>query len=378
MSKQDYYEILGVKRNATSEEIKKAYRKLALTYHPDKNPNNPPAEEKFKAAAEAYGVLSDPEKRQRYDQLGHEGMRQEAYRSSQTSAKDIFSRYSDIFEGTPFETFFQSSTQGYSRQGSDLKIKLKLTLQEIANGVTKKVKIKKYVPCESCGGNGAERGTALTTCKNCKGTGQINKVAQTMLGQILTQGICSACHGEGKIIITPCPTCRGEGHTMAAPILEIKIPAGVRGGMQLSMRGQGNAPRQGGVPGDLIITIEEQEDPLLKREGNNVHYQLTISFFEAVFGIEKEIITLSGPTKIKLEPGTQSGKILRLRGKGIKDIEGYGQGDQLIHIQVWTPEKLSKQEKETLESLKDSTNFIPQPGKQEKNFFEKFKSLFKN
>jgi molecular chaperone DnaJ len=378
MSKQDYYEILGVKRNATSEEIKKAYRKLALTYHPDKNPNNPQAEEKFKAAAEAYGILSDPGKRQRYDQLGHEGIRQEAYRSSQASAEDIFSRYSDIFEGTPFETFFQSSTQGYSRQGSDLKIKLKLTLQEIANGVTKKVKIKKYVPCESCGGNGAEHGTALKTCENCKGTGKINKVAQTMLGQILTQGICFACHGEGKIIITPCPTCRGEGHTMAAPILEIKVPAGVRGGMQLSMRGQGNAPRQGGMPGDLIITIEEQEDPLLKREGNNVHYQLTISFLEAVFGTEKEIITLSGPTKIKLEPGTQSGKILRLRGKGIKSIEGYGQGDQLIHIQVWTPEKLSKQEKETLESLKDSTNFIPQPGKQEKNFFEKFKSLFKN
>ncbi|OJW72115.1 MAG: molecular chaperone DnaJ [Candidatus Amoebophilus sp. 36-38] len=378
MAKKDYYEILGVKRGATAEEIKKAYRQIALKYHPDKNPNNPAAEEKFKEAAEAYEVLSNPEKRQKYDHLGHDGMRGQAYSGSYTQAEDIFGRYSDIFGGNPFESFFQGGgrTQRQTRQGTDLRIKLKLTLQEIATGVEKKIKIKRYIACHSCGGNGAQNGTALSTCKNCQGTGETRKVTNTLLGQVITHSICSVCQGSGKIITTPCSTCKGEGRVYAEEVVNIKIPAGVSEGMQLSMRGRGNMPSHGGIPGDLLIVIEEKEDGLLKREGNNIHYQLYISFIEAVFGTDKEVPTLTGPVKVKLTPGTQSGKILRLRSKGIKDVEGYGQGDQLIHVQVWTPEKLTKEEKEVLESLKDSPNFIPQPGKQEKNFFEKFKSMF--
>ncbi len=382
MAKRDYYEVLGVKRAATAEEIKKAYRQLALKYHPDKNPDNPKAEEQFKELAEAYEVLSDPAKRQQYDHLGHEGMRGQAYGNSQNyRAEDVFSRYGDMFEGTPFESFFQGSrshAQSRVRQGSDLQIKLKLTLQEIATGVEKKIKIKRYVTCKACGGNGAQHGTTLSTCSTCKGTGEIRRVTNTLLGQVMTQSVCNVCHGTGKTITTPCDTCKGEGRVYAEEIITIKIPAGVRQGMQLSMRGNGNVPPQGGIPGDLIIVIEEKEDAFLKREGNNVYYQLYISFLEAVFGVEKEVPTLQGATKIKLEPGTQSGKILRLRGKGIKDIEGYGQGDQLIHIQIWTPEKLTKEEKATLETLQNSPNFVPQPGKQEKNFFEKFKSLFRD
>lgn len=379
MAKRDYYEILGVKRSATAEEIKKAYRQIALKYHPDKNPNNPEAEEKFKEAAEAYEVLSNPEKRQKYDYLGHDGMREQAYRGSQTyNAEDIFGRYGDMFEGTPFESFFhgRSSSRQTARQGTDLRIKLKLTLQEIANGVEKKIKIKRFVSCNSCGGNGAQSGTSLSTCKTCHGTGEVRKIANTLLGQVMTQSVCSACQGSGKIISTPCDTCKGEGRIYADEVVSLKIPAGVSEGMQLSMRGKGNMPSHGGVPGDLLIVIEEKEDDLLKREGNNVHYQLYISFTEAVFGVDKEVPTLSGLVKVKLAPGTQSGKVLRLRGKGIKDVNGYGQGDQLIHIQVWTPEKLTKEEKDILESLKESPNFMPQPGKQEKNFFERFKSIF--
>ncbi|MHB9147417.1 MAG: molecular chaperone DnaJ [Candidatus Amoebophilus sp.] len=379
MAKQDYYEILGIKKDATTDEIKKAYRQIAFKYHPDKNPNNPEAEEKFKAAAEAYEVLSNPEKRQRYDYLGHDGMREQAHRGSYTQAEDVFGRYSNIFEGTPFESFFQGGrSQQQTRQGSDLRIKLKLTLQEIASGVEKKIKIKRYVTCQTCGGNGAQNGTELSTCNTCKGTGEVHRVANTLLGQVVTHSTCPVCHGAGKVITTPCNTCKGEGRVYAEEVVNIKIPAGVTQGMQLSMRGKGNMPPHGGVPGDLLIAIEEKEDDVLKREGKDIHYQLYISFIDAVFGAEKEVPTLSGNVKIKLEPGTQSGKILRLRGKGIKEVDGYGQGDQLVHIQVWTPDKLNKEEREILEKLKDSSNFTPQPGKQEKNFFEKFKSLFRN
>ena len=381
MAKRDYYEILGVSRTATAEDIKKAYRQIALKYHPDKNPNNPAAEEKFKEAAEAYEVLSNPEKRQKYDYLGHDGVRGQAYSGSHTQAEDIFNRYSEVFGGTPFEGFFRGAgghtqRQRQTRQGTDLRIKLKLTLQEIAVGVDKKIKIKRHIACSSCGGNGAQHGTALTTCANCQGTGETRRVMNTLLGQVITHAICGACQGSGKTITTPCNICKGEGRLYAEEVVSIKIPAGVSAGMQLSMRGKGNMPPHGGIPGNLLIVIEEKEDELLKREGNNIHYQLYISFLEAVSGADKEVPTLTGTVKVKLTPGTQSGKILRLRGKGIRDIEGYGQGDQLIHVQVWTPQKLTKEEKETLESFKDSPNFIPQPGKQEKNFFEKFKSMF--
>lgn len=378
MAKKDYYQVLGIQRGATAEEIKKAYRQLALKYHPDKNPGNLKAEEQFKEVAEAYEVLSNPEKRQQYDQLGSTGRRRKSYGRSQTyTTEDIFSQYGDIFEGTPFETFFQGGkSQTRTRQGSDLQITLKLTLQEVATGSEKKIKIKRYVTCKSCKGNGAQHGTALSTCASCKGTGEIRRVANTLLGQVMTQTICNVCHGTGKAITTPCDSCKGEGRVYAEELLSINIPAGVRQGMQLSLEGKGNVPPHGGIPGNLFVIIEEKEDPFLKREGNNIYYQLHISFLEAVFGVEKEVPTLQGTTKIKLEPGTQSGKMLRLYNKGVKNIQGYGQGDLLIHIQVWTPEKLTKEEKATLETLKNSPNFVPNPGKQEKTFFEKFKSLF--
>jgi molecular chaperone DnaJ len=382
MAKRDYYEVLGVKRTATAEEMKKAYRQLALKYHPDKNPGNPQAEEQFKEVAEAYEVLSDVEKRRQYDHLGHEGMRGHAYGGGQGHrAEDIFGRYGDIFEGTPFESFFQGSRshgQPRVRQGSDLQIKVKLTLQEIATGVEKKIKIKRYITCKPCGGNGAQHGSALSTCSACKGAGEVRRVTNTLLGQVMTQSLCNACHGTGKAIATPCDNCKGEGRVQAEEVIMIKIPAGVRQGMQLSMRGNGNVPPNGGISGDLLIIIEEKEDAVLKRDGNNIYYQLYISFPEAVFGVEKEVPTLHGATKVKLDAGTQSGKILRLRGKGIKDIEGYGQGDQLVHIQVWTPEKLTKEEKATLETFNNASNFMPQPGKQEKGFFDRLKSLFRD
>jgi molecular chaperone DnaJ len=376
MAKKDYYEILEVKRNASPEEIKKAYRKIALKYHPDKNPNDPTAEDKFKAAAAAYEVLSDPEKRQQYDRFGHEGMRGQAAGGSHMNTEDIFSRFSDIFGGNPFESFFAGGSQQGIRKGSNLQIKLKMTLQEIANGVAKKVKVKRYVTCEACQGNGAQNGTAISTCSHCKGSGQVRRVANTMLGQMMTASPCPVCHGAGRTILTPCSSCQGQGRRYQEEVITINIPAGVSQGMQLSMSGRGNAPAQGGIPGDLIIIIEEKEDELLKREGDNVHCQLYISFIDAALGGDQEVPTIQGKVKIKLEPGTQSGKILKLRGKGIKNIEGYGSGDQLVHIQVWTPKKLSKEEKETLGTLKSSPNFIPKPSKQEKGFFERVRDLF--
>ncbi|MEM7055603.1 MAG: molecular chaperone DnaJ [Bacteroidota bacterium] len=375
MTKKDYYEILGVKRHASPEEIKKAYRKVALKYHPDKNPGDTAAEEKFKEAAEAYEVLSNPEKRQRYDHFGYEGVYGKTSRGPRMNMEDIFSQFSDIFGGTSFESFFRGGTQT-TRRGTNLRIKLKLTLQEIAQGVEKKIKVKRYIACNACGGNGAQNGTALSTCSTCKGTGQAHRVANTMLGRVMTTTICPTCQGSGQAISTLCSTCRGEGRLYKEDILSPKIPAGVSQGMQLSMKGQGNVPAQGGIPGDLIILIEEKEDALLKREGSDIHYQLHISFIDAVLGSDKEVPTLSGKVKIKLPPGTQSGKILRLRGKGIKDIDSYGIGDQLIHVQIWTPQTLTKEEKEKLESLSSSPNFVPNPSKQEKGLFEKFRSFF--
>lgn len=374
--KKDYYEILGVKRDASPEEIKKVYRKIALKYHPDKNPNNPTVEEKFKEAAEAYEVLGNAEKRQQYDQFGHEGVYGRAGRGPRMTMKDIFAQFGDIFGGTPFEGLFRGEGQTATQRGTNLRIKLKLTLREIAQGVEKKIKVKRYAPCKACGGNGAHHGTALATCNSCLGAGQVHRVAQTMLGQVMTTMICPTCQGAGQAIQTPCSTCSGQGRIYQEEVLNLKIPAGIGQGMQLSMAGKGNVPPRGGIPGDLIILIEEKEDDLLRREGNNLHYQLHISFIEAALGSDQEVPTLSNKVKIKLPPGTQSGKVLRLRGKGIKDVDGYSVGDQLIHIQVWTPQKLTNEEKAKLESLKNSPNFIPSPKGQEKSFFEKVKALF--
>ena len=376
MTKRDYYEILGVERNAKPEEIKKAYRKVALKYHPDKNPDNKAAEEKFKEAAEAYEVLSHAETKQRYDRFGHDGVRGPEGKGPDVNMEDVFAQFSDIFGGSsPFESFF-SQGQPRARKGADLRIKLKLSLQEVANGIDKKIKIKRYTTCNTCGGNGAKEGTAITTCKVCNGTGQMRKVANTMLGQVMTTVPCDTCYGEGKIISTPCTTCKGEGRCLQEEVLTLQIPAGVSDGMQLSMTGKGNVPVRGGVPGNLLILIAEIVDDLLKREDNHVHYNLYISFIDAALGSEAEVPTISGKAKVKIPAGTQSGKVLRLRGNGIRDINSYGKGDQLIHVHVWTPQKLTKDEQEMLASLQGTPNFAPNPSKKERSFFDRVRSFF--
>jgi molecular chaperone DnaJ len=379
MSKRDYYEILGVDKSVSQEELKKAYRKIAIKYHPDKNPNDPSAEEKFKEAAEAYEVLSNQEKRQRYDRFGHSGVNGGGFSGGGMSMDDIFSQFSDIFGGgSPFESFFGGSGRGgtRTRRGSNLRIKLKLDLEEVANGVEKNIKVKRYVTCNTCSGNGARNGSSLRSCTSCNGSGQIRKVVNTMLGQMVSSSTCPTCNGEGKIISEVCTSCEGEGRILEEEVIPIKIPAGVAEGMQLSMSGKGNVPKRGGMPGDLLIVVEEKEDETLKRDGNNIIYDLYVNFADAALGTSVEVPTIDGKVKIKLEAGTQSGKVLRLRGKGIRDINGYGKGDQLIHVNVWTPKKLSKQETEILEKLKESPNFSPQPDKSDKGFFDRMKEFF--
>lgn len=381
MAKRDYYEILGLDKSAGQDEIKKAYRKIAIKYHPDKNPDDPSAEDKFKEAAEAYEVLSNPDKKERYDRFGHQGVGNGGFGGGGMNMDDIFSQFGDIFGGgggSPFDSFFGGGgRQGSrSRKGSNLRIKLKLNLDEIANGVEKKIKVKRYVSCSTCSGNGSKNGTSLQTCGTCNGTGQMRKVVNTMLGQMVSTSTCPTCNGEGKTLVDRCNVCNGEGRVMQEEVIPIKIPAGVGDGMQLSMSGKGNVPVRGGVPGDLLIVIEEDEHEFLKRDGNNVVFDLYINFVDAALGTSIEVPTIDGKVKIKLEPGTQSGKILRLRGKGIKDINGYNKGDQLIHVNIWTPQQLTKDEKEILENLKFSPNFMPNPGKNEKGFFDKMKEFF--
>jgi molecular chaperone DnaJ len=381
MAKRDYYEVLGVDRSATQEELKKAYRKIAIKFHPDKNPDDPTAEDKFKEAAEAYEVLRSEEKRQRYDRFGHQGVNGGGYGGGGMSMEDIFSQFSDIFGGggSPFDSFFGGSGGGRSRgrrKGSNLRIKIKLTLEEVAQGVEKKIKVKRYVSCSTCGGNGSKNGTSLQTCGTCGGTGQIRKVVNTMLGQMVSSSTCHVCNGEGQLVSQNCTSCHGEGRVLEEEIIPIKIPAGVSEGMQLSMSGKGNVPKRGGIPGDLLIVIEEEEDETLKRDGNNIIYDLYLNFVDAALGTTIEVPTIDGKVKIKIDPGTQSGKILRLRGKGIRDINGYGSGDQLIHLNIWTPKNLTKEEREILENLKDSPNFNPAPGSSEKGFFDKMKEFF--
>ncbi len=380
MAKRDYYEILGLSRNATPEELKKAYRKTAIKFHPDKNPDNPEAEDMFKEAAEAYEVLSDPQKRERYDRFGHQGVGGGGgFGGGSMNMDDIFSQFGDIFGGgSAFESFFGGGGGRGTRQrrGSNLRIKLKLTLNEVSHGVEKKIKVKRYVSCDTCGGNGAKNGTALQTCSTCSGSGQTRKVVNTMLGQMVSTNTCDTCGGEGKIVSQRCDNCHGEGRLMEEEVIPVQIPEGVGEGIQLSMSGKGNVPKRGGVPGDLLIVIEEAEDEHLKRDGSNIVYDLHLSFVDAVLGTDVEVPTVDGKVKIKIEPGTQSGKILRLRGKGIKDINSYGKGDQLIHVNVWTPQKVSNDEKQLLEELRQSPNFTPQPGKGDKSFFERMKEFF--
>lgn len=373
MAKRDYYEILGVSKSATNEEIKKAYRKIAIKYHPDKNPDNPEAEDKFKEAAEAYEVLSDAKKRQQYDRFGHEGMRGAGGfggGGGGMSMDDIFSQFGDIFGGhNPFESFFGggSSHRSSGRRGSNLRIKIKLSLEEIAHGTEKKIKVNRLVVAD---------GVTYKNCATCGGTGQMRKVVNTMLGQMVSASTCHTCNGSGKIIDQRPHGVDSSGLLQKEEVLDIKIPGGVEDGMQLSMSGKGNYGPNGGPPGDLLILIEEKPDEVLKREGNNVVYDLHLNFVDAVLGTTVEVPTIDGKVKIKIEPGTQSGRILRLRGKGIKDLNGYGAGDQLIHVNVWTPQQVTREEQNVLEKLRISPNFTPKPDKNERSFFDRMKEFF--
>ncbi len=382
--KRDYYEILGVSKSSTEEEIKKAYRKMAIKYHPDKNPDNKEAEEKFKEAAEAYEVLSNTQKKAQFDRFGHAGMGGAAgggFGGGGMNMEDIFSNFGDVFgDESPFGSFFSGGRGGgggrRQRKGSDLRIKLKLNLEEIANGVEKKIKVKRHVACKSCQGNGSKNGTDLKTCGTCQGSGQVKRVQQTMLGQMVTSSTCPTCSGEGKSVGAKCEACFGEGRVLEEEIIPIKIPSGVSNDMQLSMSGKGNVPPRGGIAGDLLIVIEEEEHDLLHREGNNVIFDLYVSFVDAALGTSVEIPTITGKAKITLEAGTQSGKILRLKGKGIKELNGYTIGDQLVHVNIWTPKQLTHEESELLEKLRNSANFAPKPSKSDKGFFHKMKDMF--
>ena len=371
MSKRDYYEILGVPKSSTPEEIKKAYRKVAIQFHPDKNPDNKEAEEKFKEAAEAYEVLSNPEKRTQYDRFGHSRPGSGGFSGGHTmNMDDIFSQFGDIFGGggggSPFDSFFGGG-RGSQRRGSNLRIKLKLSLDEIANGVEKKIKVHRLVKAE---------GVTFKTCSTCQGNGQVRKVVNTMLGQMVSASTCPTCQGSGQIIDKRPTGVDSSGLVSREDLITIKIPPGVSDGMQLSMSGKGNEAPGGGAPGDLIIMVEEQEDMDLKRDGNNLIYDLHINFVDAALGTNVEVPSISGKLRIKIDPGTQSGKILRLRGKGIKDVNGYGTGYQLVYDNVWTPKKLTSDEKAILEKLRSSPGFQPNPDRSEKGFFERMKEYF--
>ncbi len=375
MAKRDYYEVLGVSKSATAEELKKAYRQMALKYHPDKNPDNKEAEEKFKEAAEAYEVLSDTSKRQRYDQFGHQGMGSGGgFSGDGMTMEDIFSHFGDIFGGgggSPFESFFGGGgRRGGARRivGSNIRIKLKLTLEEIAEGVEKKIKYKKKV---------VAKGVTFNTCSTCNGMGQVTRVSNTFLGQMQTTSVCPTCGGSGKQLGNKPPGSDSQGLVTEEVTTSLKIPAGVEEGMQLSVSGKGNEAA-GGVAGDLIIVIEEVPHSELKREGNNLIHELYISFPKAALGGEVHVPTVSGKAKIKLEAGTQAGKILRLKGKGIPDVNGYRKGDQLVHINVWTPQKLTTEEKELLKKMENSENFKPHPDGSNKGFFDKMREFFSN
>lgn len=380
MEKRDYYEVLEVAKNASADEIKKAYRKKAIQYHPDKNPGDKEAEEKFKEAAEAYEVLSNPDKRARYDQFGHAGMSGAGgFGGGGFSMDDIFSRFGDIFGGG-FGDFFGGGGRSNGGQrvnrGSNLRVTVKLTLEEIANGTTKKIKVRKYVPCEHCHGTGEKDGHSSETCPTCNGRGVHTRVVRTILGQMQTSSTCSTCNGTGKVIKDKCTYCYGEGVVSGEETIELKIPAGVYEGMHLSMEGKGNAARHGGINGDLLIAIQELEHPSLKRDGIDLIYNLYVSVPDAILGCSAEIPTVNSKVKIKVDAGTQSGKVLRLKGKGLPDINGYGNGDLLVRINVFIPQDVTKEDKKLLEQLRESDCFNPQ-SKRNETFFTKIKNAFK-
>lgn len=379
-NKRDFYEILGVAKNASQDELKKAYRKLAIKYHPDKNPGDATAEEKFKEAAEAYEVLSNAEKRQRYDQFGHEGMSGAGgFGGGGMNMDDIFSQFSDIFGGA-FGGGFGGGRGGRTRRvqkGSNLRIKVKLTLEEVATGVEKKIKVNKFVHCKSCNSSGAKNGSSTKKCHTCNGSGSINRVQSTFLGQMQTTTVCTTCQGSGEIITEKCTTCHGDGVVREEEVITITIPPGVEDGMQMAMQGKGNAAPRNGYNGDLLVVFEVPAHELYERDGMNLIYEHHISFIDAALGTEIEVPLVEGnKAKVKIEPGTQSGKILRLRGKGLPSVDYHGKGDLLVNVNVWIPQKLTKEEKTILEKLKNSENFNPAPGKSHKTFFQRVKEAF--
>lgn len=375
MEKRDYYEVLGVSKNATPDELKKAYRKLAIKYHPDKNQGDKVAEEKFKEAAEAYDVLSNPEKRQKYDQFGHSmgpqgfpGGGAGGFHASGMSMDDIFSMFGDIFGGRSAHDMggFGSATSGggrraraRQRRGDDLRITLKIPLEDLAKGVSKTIKLKAYVKDDHCNGTGAKDGSSFQTCASCHGTGVIEQVQQTIFGPQYVQAVCPTCNGEGKTILEKCSYCHGTGVEHKEQTVTINIPAGTAGGSILTVKGRGNAPMHGGVNGDLLIVVEELPHPELIRDGNDVIYNLMLDFPTAALGGSVEVPTIGGKARVKIAPGTQPGKILRLRGKGLPSPDGRGQGDQLINVMVYVPENLNTQEKETIEMLRDAPGVKP-------------------
>ena len=385
MAKKDYYEVLGVDKNASADEIKKAYRKLAIKYHPDKNPGNKEAEEKFKEAAEAYSVLSDADKKAKYDQFGHAGVDGAGpdFSGGFGNLNDILN---DLFGGafgggfgggfSGFGGFGGGRRQERVYKGRDIRVRAKLTLEEIARGVEKEISIEKNVPCPDCGGRGAKNSADIKVCPACNGTGQVQRVVNTFLGQSISYSTCQQCGGEGKIISNPCPKCSGSGLVRQRETIRVKIPAGVESGMQLTVQGEGHAAKNNGINGDLLVVIEELEHPLYKREGTNLFYTAVISMMDAVLGCEINIPCLDGSYKIKVEPGTQSGKIVRLKGKGIPALNGYGNGDMYVKIAVWIPKKLNKDEKAIFESMRNNESFKPNPSKEDKSFFDKIKDLF--
>ena len=383
MAKRDYYEVLGVDKNATPEELKKAYRKLALQYHPDRNPGDKEAEEKFKEAAEAYDVLSNPEKKARYDQFGMAGM-DGAYGQGGMNMNDIFSQFGDLFGdlfgGGGFRTGF-SGFNGGGRgarrvlRGTNLRIKVKLTLEEIDHGCEKKIKVSKYVPCRTCNGTGSKDGKT-ETCPHCHGAGVVTETKRTILGMMQTQSACPHCGGEGTVVKDKCHDCHGDGIVKSDEIITINIPAGVQDGMQLAMQGQGNAAPRGGIAGDLIVLVEELPHDTFERQDANLYYNAFITFSEAALGASVEIPTLNGKVKIKIDPGTPSGRVVRLRGKGLPVVNGYGRGDLLVCLNVWVPKDLTREEKRTLEDLQKHANFQPNPTKQQRGYFDKMKEMF--
>jgi molecular chaperone DnaJ len=381
MAKRDYYEILGLSKSASDEEIKKAYRKLAMECHPDRNPNDKEAEEKFKECSEAYEVLRDPQKKARYDQFGHSGLTGapgfEGFDFGTFDLSDALRAFMRDFGGfgSVFDNFFgttsESSRRGY-RRGQDLQLKLKLTLEEIATGVEKKIKLKRLEKCSECNGSGAEKGTSKKTCPKCQGSGQIRRVSRSLFGQFVNVTTCNNCHGEGVVIDKPCHICRGEGRVEGTGTISVKIPAGVTTGNYLQLRGVGNSGPRGGPAGDVMVLIEEQEHPVFIRHGDDIVHETMISFTQAALGDEVEVPTLDGNMSLKITSGTQSGKIFRLKGKGVPHLHGYGKGDELIRVMVWVPTSLTSDEKKLLKELAEKQNIKPPKG--DKSFFEKLRS----